>query len=101
MHLQRHIGTDTLSLARLGGRLTGVDLSGVSLAEARSLAVRAGASIDYVESDVYSAPAALGSVEWNHGLAEIVTAVLEAGLELTSLFEHDSVPWEALPRKPA
>ncbi|MFZ1911728.1 MAG: SAM-dependent methyltransferase, partial [Propionicimonas sp.] len=29
--------------------------------------------------------------------AEIVTAVLGAGLQLTSLVEHDSVPWEALP----
>ena len=37
------------------------------------------------------------SVEWNHSLAEIVTAVLDAGLELTSLTEHDSVPWDALP----
>src|SRR5690606_3415435 len=37
------------------------------------------------------------SMEWNHGLGEIVTAVLDAGLELTSLTEHDSVPWDALP----
>jgi hypothetical protein len=35
--------------------------------------------------------------EWNHGLGEIVTAVLEVGLELTMLEEHDSVPWEVLP----
>ena len=28
---------------------------------------------------------------------EIVTALLEAGMELTMLVEHDSVPWEALP----
>ena len=37
------------------------------------------------------------SMEWNHGLGEIVTAVLDAGLELTSLTEHDSAPWDALP----
>lgn len=203
VHLQCHIGTDTLSLARLGARVTGVDLSGGSLDEARSLATRAGASIEYVQSDVYAAPDALDgrqfdlvytgigaicwlpsisrwaqtvadllrpggrlfirdghpvlqstlamevgaehvdreqqpwitgpsgltpalelpyfeqeeplvwsddytyggadkvaqprSMEWNHGLGEIVTAVLDAGLELTSLTEHDSVPWEALP----
>lgn len=36
------------------------------------------------------------SVEWNHGIGEIVMAVLEAGLILTGLFEHDSVPWEAM-----
>jgi SAM-dependent methyltransferase len=35
--------------------------------------------------------------EWNHGLGEIVTALLEHGLELTMLVEHDSVPSEALP----
>lgn len=34
---------------------------------------------------------------WNHGLGEIVTAVLDAGMRLTALVEHDSVPWEALP----
>ena len=35
--------------------------------------------------------------EWNHGLGEIVTALLAAGLQITGLVEHDSVPWEALP----
>ena len=35
--------------------------------------------------------------EWNHGLGEIVSAVLSAGLRLTGLTEHDSVPWDALP----
>jgi hypothetical protein len=34
---------------------------------------------------------------WNHGLAEIVTALMDAGLRLTMLQEHDSVPWDALP----
>ena len=35
--------------------------------------------------------------EWNHGLGEIVTGLLDAGLEVTGLTEHDSAPWEALP----
>ena len=35
--------------------------------------------------------------EWNHGLGEIVTALFDAGLELTALEEHDSVPWDAMP----
>jgi hypothetical protein len=34
---------------------------------------------------------------WTHGRGEIVTAVLEAGLELTQLVEHESVPWEPIP----
>jgi len=39
------------------------------------------------------------SHEWNHGIGEIVTALLEAGLALTGLVEHDSVPWNAFPGK--
>jgi SAM-dependent methyltransferase len=35
--------------------------------------------------------------EWNHGLGEIVTALVAAGMDLTGLVEHDSVPWDALP----
>ncbi len=60
IHLQCHIGTDTLSLARLGARMTGLDFSHASLEEARSLAAATGTAIDYVESTVYDAPAALG-----------------------------------------
>jgi hypothetical protein len=37
------------------------------------------------------------SVEWNHGLGEIVGALLAAGMRLTALVEHQSVPWNALP----
>ncbi len=37
------------------------------------------------------------SHEWNHGLGEVVTALLEAGLVITELVEHDSVPWNARP----
>src|SRR5215831_14536585 len=35
--------------------------------------------------------------QWNHGIGEVVTALLEQGMEITALVEHDSVPWEALP----
>ena len=35
--------------------------------------------------------------EWNHGLGEIVQAVLDAGLTLTRLVEHDEVDWPAYP----
>lgn len=60
-HLQCHIGTDTLSLARLGARrVTGVDLSPASLEIARDLAARAGADIRYVEAEVTSAATAVG-----------------------------------------
>ncbi len=36
--------------------------------------------------------------EWNHGLGEIVTAVLDAGMELTRLEEHTTVPWDGAAR---
>jgi SAM-dependent methyltransferase len=60
VHLQCHIGTDTLSLARLGATVTGLDFSGSALDEARRLSAEAGPRIDYVESDVYDAPSVLG-----------------------------------------
>jgi SAM-dependent methyltransferase len=187
VHLQCHIGTDTVSLARLGAKMTGLDFSAPALEHGRRLAEAAGVEIEFVESDLYGAPGALGGErfdlvytgigalcwlpdirrwaevvasllrpggrlfmreghpilwalsepredgllvvefayfeqqqpmvwdeggtyvqtdqefthnvthEWNHGLGEIVSALLAAGLELTALEEHDSVPWDALP----
>ena len=187
VHLQCHIGTDTVSLARLGADMTGLDFSPASLAQARRIARLAGADVRFVEAAVYDAPGALGpepfdlvytgigalcwlpdiarwarvvagllrpggrlfireghpvlwalddprpdgllaveypyfereeamvfdeggtyvdtdavfthnrTHEWNHGLGEIVTALMAAGMDLTGLVEHDSVPWDALP----
>jgi SAM-dependent methyltransferase len=186
IHLQCHIGTDTISLHRLGAAMTGLDFSAESIAIARRIAADARADVNFVEADVYSAPAAVsggfdfvytgigalcwlpdlrrwaqtvaallrvggrlflreghpmmwavdeyrtdalvlrypyfeqpepGDFEmpggtyvdtviqfghntirnWTHGLGEIITAVLEAGFELTAFVEHDSVPWDALP----
>jgi len=185
-HLQCHIGTDTLSLSRLGAQtVTGLDFSAPALAVAARLAADCGASIDYVESELYGAVDALGAtrfdlvytgvgalcwlpdirrwaevvaallrpggrlflreghpvlwaladprpdgllvleypyfetagvhfseptsyvehddplaspdiVHFNHGLAEIITAVMDAGMVLTAIEEHDSVPWNPL-----
>lgn len=187
LHLQCHIGTDTLSLARLGATMTGVDFSASALAEARTLADRARTPITYLQADVDDAVAVAGAsgydfvftgigalcwlpdirrwaevvaallvpggrlflreghpmlwalaepgddgrlvvdlpyfeqvepvrwdgdgtyvetdvhfehtvnYEWNHGLGEIVGALLGAGFTLTALEEHDSAPWDALP----
>jgi len=193
VHLQCHIGTDTVSLARLGARMTGLDFSPPALAAARELAAGTGADVDFVHADVRSALEVLPvgafdlvftgigalcwlprvdewagvvatllapggrlflreghpvlwalddyetydpatarlalelpyfetehplewssdvggtyvatdatftqnrSREWNHGLGEIVTALLDHGLRLTQLVEHTSVPWEAIP----
>ena len=59
VHLQCHIGTDTLSLARLGARVTGLDFSPPALEQARMLARTTGSDTDFVESDVYGAPEVL------------------------------------------
>jgi SAM-dependent methyltransferase len=187
VHLQCHIGTDTISLARLGARMTGLDLSPASLEQARLLAQRTDTDIEFVEAELYGAVSVLGAGafdlvftgvgalcwlpsisrwakvvadllvpggrlfireghpmlwsladprpdqmlsveypyfereeptvwdepgtyvetdavfehntthEWNHGLGEVVTALLDVGMQLTMLVEHDSVPWESLP----
>src|SRR5436305_1712102 len=47
VHLQCHIGTDTVSLARLGASMTGLDFSPAALEQARSLAARTGADVDF------------------------------------------------------
>mgnify|MGYP001941230259 CR=1 FL=1 len=56
IHLQCHLGTDTIGFARLGARrVVGVDLSGESLRRARNIAQRCGAKVDYIQSNVYDA----------------------------------------------
>ena len=60
VHLQCHIGTDTISLARLGASLTGLDFSAASIAQAGTLADRTDSDVKFVESDVYAAAAVLG-----------------------------------------
>ena len=60
LHLQCHIGTDTLSLARLGARMSGLDFSPPALDVARRLAADTGAEIDYREADAYDAVEVFG-----------------------------------------
>ncbi len=66
VHLQCHIGTDTLSLARLGARsVTGLDFSPAALAVARGLAERAATTISYVEADLYESVDKLGTTRFD------------------------------------
>lgn len=58
-HLQCHIGTDTLSLARAGVRVTGVDFSPGALESAANLAERLGVDATWVETDILEARAAV------------------------------------------
>jgi SAM-dependent methyltransferase len=60
LHLQCHIGTDTVSLARLGAQMTGLDFSPPALEQARRLAAGAGVEAEFVEALAYDAVEALG-----------------------------------------
>ncbi len=94
VHLQCHIGTDTLSLARLGAAdVTGVDQSGASLDVARQLFADTDTPGRFVESNVYDAPTALadtfdvvytgvGALNWLPDIdrwSAVVSALLEPG----------------------
>jgi SAM-dependent methyltransferase len=56
LHLLCHFGMDTLSWARLGAQVTGVDFSERSVAEARALAAELDISAEFVCSNVYELP---------------------------------------------
>jgi SAM-dependent methyltransferase len=61
VHLQCHLGTDTLSLARLGARtVSGLDFSPKAIEQCRKLFERSGTKGRFVLADVYDAPAVLG-----------------------------------------
>ena len=66
LHLQCHFGLDTLSWARLGAKVTGVDFSDEAIELARSLSREVGIEAEFVRSDLYDLPSAL------HGQYDIV-----------------------------
>jgi SAM-dependent methyltransferase len=55
LHLQCHLGTETIEFARRGARTSGLDLSAKSLEAAREIASKAGIEVDYLHADVYDA----------------------------------------------
>lgn len=181
LHLQCHFGLDTLSLARLGAQVTGVDFSPKAIALARALADELALPARFVECNVYdtrahvtdrfdvvftsygvlgwlpdlrpwarviadslhgggrlvlvefhpylwmsqigpdllprysyfnagpisevssgtyaerSAQLSLKEHGWNHPVADVVNALLEAGLVIERLGEHDASPWDVFP----
>lgn len=56
LHLQCHFGLDTLSWARLGARVTGVDFADEAIGLARSLAEETGLAARFICSDLYALP---------------------------------------------
>lgn len=93
VHLQCHFGLDTLSLARLGARVTGVDFSPRGIATARRLSADSGVAGTFVESRIEEAPATIserfdmayvtwGALNWLPDLkpwAETIAALLKPG----------------------
>lgn len=59
LHLQCHFGLDTMSWARLGAHVTGIDFSPKAIALARTIAAEEGIRARFIESDVYDLPGVL------------------------------------------
>jgi 2-polyprenyl-3-methyl-5-hydroxy-6-metoxy-1,4-benzoquinol methylase len=59
LHLQCHFGLDTLSWARLGATVTGMDFSEEAIAAARALAAELGIAATFIASDLYRLPEVL------------------------------------------
>ena len=60
VHPQCHFGLDTLSWARHGAQVTGVDFSDTAIIAARTLATEAGITAEFVCGEVYDASELLG-----------------------------------------
>jgi SAM-dependent methyltransferase len=56
LHLQCHFGQDSISLARLGANVTGVDLSDKAIESANKLAQETNASASFICCDIYDLP---------------------------------------------
>nr|WP_319509742.1 class I SAM-dependent methyltransferase [uncultured Draconibacterium sp.] len=56
LHLQCHFGQDTISLARHGAKVTGVDFSEKAIEKARQLNEQLGTDARFIQSDVYKLP---------------------------------------------
>ncbi len=59
LHLQCHFGLDTLSLARMGAKVTGLDYAPAAIEAARALALETGLDADFVLADVLAPPPGL------------------------------------------
>jgi SAM-dependent methyltransferase len=56
LHLQCHFGMDTLTWARLGAQVTGIDFSPKAIELARSLAAELNIPARFIQSDLYDLP---------------------------------------------
>jgi len=56
LHLQCHFGQDSLSLARMGAKVTGVDLSDKAIKTAKDLTNELGLNAQFIACDLYDLP---------------------------------------------
>ena len=59
LHMQCHFGLDTMSWARMGANVTGVDFSDQAIALARSISAELKIPARFLHSNIYDAPAVL------------------------------------------
>jgi SAM-dependent methyltransferase len=59
LHLQCHFGQDSLALARMGAKVTGVDFSDEAIAKARELAETIQAGANFICCDIFDLPGLL------------------------------------------
>ena len=105
LHLQCHFGQDSISLARLGAEVTGVDLSDKAIIEARALAKTVGVDCRFICSDLFELPDQLnetfdvvfttyGTIAWLPDLdkwASIVSRFLKPGGQFVFVEFHPVV----------
>ena len=56
LHLQCHFGQDTISLCRLGAKVTGVDLSDKAIESAKRIAAETNSKANFICCDLYDLP---------------------------------------------
>lgn len=56
LHLQCHFGQDSISLSRMGAKVTGIDLSDEAIRTAKELAAKTEQTTQFICSDVYDLP---------------------------------------------
>jgi SAM-dependent methyltransferase len=93
LHLQCHIGMDSLGLVRRGATVTGLDFSPSAIEAARVLSEQTDLPADFVEGDVYATPSLIkqkfdlvyttwGTITWLPDIAKwasVVAAMLKRG----------------------
>lgn len=105
VHLQCHFGQDSLSLARMGAKVTGVDLSDVAIDYAQKLAKDMQLDAKFIASDIYDVPkvmdeqfdmvfASYGVIGWHPDMkrwANVVAGLLKQGGEFVFAEFHPMV----------